>query len=79
MGVTADVVSRVHKRVSRKTREETAMPRELTIKEIEKELGFDKVKPIAASPSDEQDMLEKGDCFKDWYEEELRRFYYENQ
>jgi len=46
-----------------------------TIQEMEKELGFDKVNPIALSPSDGKELKEKGDPFKDWYEEELRSLY----
>jgi hypothetical protein len=48
-----------------------------TVKEIESYFGFDKVKPIVLSPADDKDEIKKGDCFKDWYEDELRRFYEE--
>jgi hypothetical protein len=47
----------------------------LSIKEIESYFGFDKVKPISLTPSDEKDMTEKGDCYNKWYEEELRKLY----
>jgi hypothetical protein len=75
MVVAKNVLENVHKRSRKQPKEEISMPKELSVEEIEKELGFDKVRPIYASPSDEKDMLEKGDCFKDWYEEELKAYY----
>jgi hypothetical protein len=44
------------------------------MKEIEKMLGFDSVTPINATPSDSDDMINKDQELKDWYEEELKRF-----
>lgn len=51
----------------------------LPIEEIVKILGIDKTKvsPIFATPSDAKELEDKGDVFRDWYEEELRRFYSE--
>jgi hypothetical protein len=43
-----------------------------TIKEIESYFGLDKVEPIVLSPADDKDEIEKGDVYKDWYEDELR-------
>ena len=48
---------------------------ELSVEKMERAFNFHKVKPIIPSVSDEKDMIEKGDCFKDWYEEELRELY----
>jgi len=75
MVVAKNVLDKVHKRSRKQPKEEISMPKNFSVEEIEKELGFDKVRPISVSPSDEKDMLEKGDCFKDWYEEELRAYY----
>lgn len=51
----------------------------LPLEEIERQLGIDrsKIRSILATPSDAEEFEEKGDVFKDWYEEELRRFYSE--
>lgn len=62
-------------RLSRISREDTFMPRILTVEEIEKEFGLDKVKPITLTPSEEKVMVEEEDYFKDFYEEELRAIY----
>ena len=48
---------------------------EISIKEIEKALGLDNVKPIQLTSSDANDMQDKKDDFKDWYEYELRQFF----
>lgn len=61
--------------IKRNKKTENLTPRRLTVREIEEELGFDKVKPIAVSPSDETDMKKKDDYFQTWYEEELRAYY----
>jgi hypothetical protein len=50
-----------------------------TVREIEKMLGFDSVKPINATPSDSEDMNEKELELKDWYEYELKKFFAESQ
>ncbi len=63
-----------HVHVSKKTAK-TGVKREPTVKEMEKALGLDKVRPIALTPSDAADFREKGDPFKEWYEQELRRHY----
>jgi len=49
----------------------------LTIEEIEKRLGIDKSKtrPILATPSDAKEFDDKGDIFREWYEEEIRALY----
>ncbi len=74
MVVAKEILKKAKKRPPRQSKGETSMPKKKTIEEIEKEFGFDKVRPIIPSPSDEMDMLEKGDCFKEWYEEELRDY-----
>lgn len=45
------------------------------IREIEKKLDLDKVEPIHITSSDAQHLVQDGDYFKEWYEDELRRFY----
>lgn len=44
---------------------------------MEKFLGIDNIEPITLTPSDTLDKDEKGDCFADWYEEELAKKYKE--
>jgi hypothetical protein len=55
-----------------------AKKKELSIAEIESYLGFDKVKPITLSPSDQKVKESEGEYFKEWYETELRRLYAES-
>ncbi|EPY2277942.1 hypothetical protein ACXAT3_002694 [Clostridium sporogenes] len=43
--------------------------------EMEKFFGIDNIEPIKLTPSDTLDKDEKGDCFADWYEEELAEKY----
>jgi len=47
--------------------------------EIEKELGFDKVKPIIPSGKDNEDMINMDDYFDDMYEDALREYYAKNK
>lgn len=47
----------------------------LSVEDIEKRLGIDKAEPIHLTSSDEQDMKEKDEEMRDWYEDELREFY----
>lgn len=54
---------------------EPMQKKEPTIGEIEKALGFDKVTPIILTPSDAKQFEEKGDPFREWYEDELREFF----
>ena len=79
MGVPMKVIKKVQNRSSRQPKEEIVMPDKLSIEEMEKRLGIDKskIRPILASPSDIKDLEEKGDSFREWYEEELRDFYEE--
>jgi hypothetical protein len=79
MGVPMKIVKKPQNRSSRQPKEEIIMPDKPSIEEIEKRLGIDKAKirPILASPSDIKDLEEKGDTFRDWYEEELRTLYEE--
>jgi len=42
---------------------------------IQKELGFDKTRPIVLSTDDQKDLDAKGDLFSSWYQEELLDFY----
>lgn len=51
----------------------------LSVKEIEKALGFDSVQPIRLTPSDEQDTNSKEAELRDWYEDELKAFYESTQ
>jgi len=51
-----------------------SMPQK-SILEIERELGLDQCRPITLSPSDAKDFETKGDPFRDWYEDELRKIY----
>lgn len=44
---------------------------------MEKFFGIDDIEPIKLTPSDTLDKDEKGDCFADWYEEELTEKYRE--
>jgi len=52
----------------------------LSIAEIERRLGIDKskIRAIHATPSDTSEFEDKGDIFREWYEEELRAFYDED-
>ncbi len=79
MGVPMKVVKKVRNRSRRHPKKETVMPDKLSIEEIEKRLGIDKskIRPILASPSDVKDLEEKRDSFREWYEEELRALYEE--
>lgn len=45
------------------------------IEEIEKELGIDKIQPIALTQSDADDMKGKENEMQQWYEQELRTYY----
>ncbi|MHB1126304.1 MAG: hypothetical protein ACYC2T_05005 [Bacillota bacterium] len=55
------------------TRGGVTMPQpELTIEQMEAILGYDKVKPITATPSDSRQLDENAEFFRKWYEEELR-------
>lgn len=49
------------------------------VNEIEKILGFDSVKPIHLTPSDEEDTNEKEKELRDWYEYELTKFFEESR
>lgn len=42
---------------------------------IQKELGFDKTRPMGLSSDDQEDLDNKGDQFSSWYQEELLSFY----
>ena len=46
-----------------------------SVKEMEAYFEIDKTEPIKVSANDEKDVKEKGDCFKDWYQSELRELY----
>ncbi len=48
---------------------------ELSIEEMQKYLYLDNIKPIAMNSTDEKDKQEKGDCFDEWYAEELKDIY----
>ncbi len=49
---------------------------EIPIKEIEKELEFDKVEPLRGlTPSILKDLEDDEDYFRDMYEEDLRAYY----
>lgn len=48
-----------------------------SIKEMEKALGLDKVKPIQVSDSVQKEFENDDDYFRQWYEEELYAKYKE--
>jgi hypothetical protein len=73
MSVVAPTLKKVSKKISKQ--KGVATMKKLTIQEIEKELGFDKVQPIALTPSDTKEFEEKNDPFRKWYEDELHKFY----
>lgn len=52
-----------------------AAMKEPSIKEMERELGLHRAKPLTATESDQQDLAEKNNPFGAWYEEELRALY----
>ena len=53
-----------------------SMDKKPTVEEMEKALGLDKIKAIQVISADvAEDMKEKGDPFRHWYEEELTRLY----
>ncbi|WP_366921545.1 hypothetical protein MFMK1_001949 [Metallumcola ferriviriculae] len=54
-----------------------SMQKEPSVEEMKAKLGLDQCRPIEASPSDALDMQEKGDVFKEWYEQEIKRLYKE--
>jgi hypothetical protein len=62
---------------TRFTKGAIGVTRRLSVEEIEKRLGFNNIKPIPLTPSDEEDMIKKEDELKEWYEDELREFYEE--
>ncbi|WP_261134773.1 hypothetical protein [Bacillus sp. Marseille-Q3570] len=51
--------------------------REPSIEEIEKMLGIDQVRPIQLTPSDAEDMMEKEEELREWYEDDLKELYRE--
>jgi hypothetical protein len=64
--------------LSRKSRKGVYMVEETpSVREIEKMLGFDKVRPIPLTASDAADTQEKDQQLKDWYEYELQKFFEE--
>ena len=48
------------------------------LEEIEKIMKFDEIQPIQLTPSDEQDMNNKNEDLHNWYEDELREFFSQN-
>lgn len=52
-----------------------AAVKKLSVKEIERELGLDRIKPLPATESDQRELQGKPNPFDDWYEEELRALY----
>ena len=52
-----------------------ASMKEPSVKDMERELGLDRVKPMIATESDQKDLEEKNNPFGAWYEEELRALY----
>lgn len=47
----------------------------LSVAEIEKKMNFNTILPIQTTLADEQDMNEKKEELRTWYEDELRQFY----
>lgn len=56
-------------------RPKTIIRKKTSISTMEKFLGLNNAKSITPSLSDLDDKIEKGDCFADWYEEELSKIY----
>jgi len=54
---------------------QSSSPSSVSVQDMKKALGLDKIRPIPLRPSTQVDLEEKGDPFKDWYEEELREAY----
>lgn len=48
---------------------------DVSTEEMQKYLRLDGIKPITANSTDGQDKQEKGDCFDEWYAEELKEIY----
>lgn len=47
----------------------------VSTEEMKRYLHLDSIKPITINSTDEKDKQEKGDCFDEWYAEELREIY----
>lgn len=57
----------------------SGMTQEPTVAEIKQILGIDKMETIKVSATDASDRENDADYFKDWYEDELKKFYEDNR
>ncbi len=48
---------------------------EPSIQEIEQRLGFDEVRPVALTPTEQAQLDQDADEFRKWYERDLRAYY----
>lgn len=55
-----------------------SMDRELSVAEMKRTMGLDKLKPIQLTPSDAQSMDDDAEYFKGWYEDELQKLFEED-
>lgn len=49
--------------------------KDVSVEEMKKHLKLDSIEPIVTNSTDGQDKQEKGDCFDEWYAEELKEIY----
>ena len=66
-GISMEVLEMCREKVVQKSKPSVAT--------MERFLGLNKATSITPSPSDLKDKIEKGDCFADWYQEELCELY----
>lgn len=66
-GINMEVLEMCREKVTKKFKP--------SIFKMESFLGINKTTSITPSPSDLKDKIEKGDCFADWYKEELEDIY----
>lgn len=76
MAITVSIIRQSQNRFTANSKEEIAMPVNLSVEEIEKRLGFDKIEPVVGlTPSEEKAFLEDMEIFTKLYEEELKVYY----
>lgn len=57
-----------------------SIPHEITVEEMERELGFENTRPIIAlTPSEEKVLTDDADTFEKLYIEELKKYYVNRQ
>ena len=78
MGGVYMVMLKVNRKNSREQLNDIGVDFEVVgdkFEKIQKELGFDKTRPMVLSTADQKDLDEKGDLFSSWYQEELLNLY----